>query len=256
MRLTKYLNEDYKEEVTTNPDDIVHTIRDNCRQYVKALKGNNPFMRYIRRGIPHDILLKNDTKEYRKPRGIWHEDMKYVNVYLRTNGHLGRDRNVLMAGGEGFDSGVGIYSDPFFIFPIGQLRYTWGEFHDFNMLDDDNKWDGNNSNILAKFLNNEIHSAFISLKHTSFTHRNLFTFITSDEKRKLLSFNYKWSEEEKVDILMRFQKYFISKFHTNEGMLTALKKNYEIWFNCKSYYSLSGYGSMVKNSRIIERILE
>lgn len=257
MRLRLYLNEGYQESITTDTDRMVEVIKKDCKEYLKALKGNKPFLRYTQKGIPHDTLLLSDTMKSRESKGSLPGDMKHVNAYLRTNGHYGRDKNVVFAGGSGYGNIV-MNSNPFWIFPMDPLKYTWGEFNDFNINSEG--WDSDNSAIIGKFLNNDIEGAIYLLTWEN----NIDKIITTKERKilvdvRLLGFNSKKVNKNQglfTNMLMKFQKYFISKFHTNEGILTALQKDYEIWFKCSSYYSLSPYGPEVKNNKVIERILE
>lgn len=50
-------------------------------------------------------------------------------------------------------------------------------------------------------------------------------------------------------------KPFADYFHTDEGISTAYKNNFEVWFNCNSYYYVSAnyYYWDNKNKRIVER---
>jgi len=65
-----------------------------------------------------------------------------------------------------------------------------------------------------------------------------------------------WNDEMKNGVTTRLKKPFKDYFHTDEGIETAAKKGYEVWFNCKRYMFISSggskYGWHVKKKIMIE----
>jgi len=195
-------------------------IERDCKPYLKLLKGREPLYRGMKVGIGIDEIGKKKVRKGRKARGMSDEKLNAaINKWLKSEGHVRRDRCVITSPSVHQVkrlSSMLEFSNVYYVFPIGNLKYTWIESKDFN--ETKGRWDPEYLFLLQK-----------------------------DKYMKKVSMYMKpdyWKDEiprieSKLEIATgtKDPKKGLAKFFTsNNGFDTAYQKGYEIWFGCKEYY--------------------
>ena len=202
MKFKKYLTEDESSDI----EELNNAIQNDCKPYLKLIKGKDPLYRGMVLGDSH-FMGKKRTRPNRQPLGSPQIEFDYINLWLPLNGHNSRNKNVVMCSSH--KDNIETFGDPYMIFPMGNISYTWMDSKDFNYSDSKTGWD-------FKYIGN-------------FLKRTDFEFKTFEDNVPI----------EEYDKTHRMKKPFHKYFHTNKGFDIAYKNSYEIWFKCKSYYYIN-----------------
>ena len=209
MRLTKHLNE-YKEKwFQDSVYEFNKLIKKDCKKYLSLIGNKQPLYRGLDTRIP---MGEMSTRAGREPMGTASGIFPLFNQWLQKNKHNRRDKNIVIATSkkqwaEGFSTdGVAYY-----IFPIGNISYTWIKAKDVNEEDSNTGWGG--THVLDVFFNID--------PNRSWNDKGM----TGDEKLKHMGYRK----------MNTFGKYF----NTDKGFSTAYGKKYEIWIKCDRYYFAS-----------------
>lgn len=252
MRLQTYLNEGFYPEDTTNLKyaslvssdflEMIKILKKDCSKYITLLGSREPFIRKVKIVLDEGKLYKVDTPSDRRPKGTDMEDFYLINKFLKKNGHNDRNEHVTFAGRKTNMILVSNWTSCY-VFPIGDFSYTWIPITDFNkkiaMLK------GYLSTILGVYLRNRYDPLFKEnyLWGLYGGEATVLGIITEKEKQIIISKNY--DEDFYHKIINKYDKFFLSFFHTDEGITTAADEDYEIWFKCKSYYLVNQSGFMI-----------
>ena len=130
MRFEKFLTEEIKWEFSNADQDVRHKefaklVKKDCKPYLNALKGATPFRRGMRnasRFYYEGISAgKHKVQQDRKARLFNHPEL---NPFLAKKGGARRDKSVIA-----ISSNPGRwFGSPYYIFPIGKLKYSWVGF--------------------------------------------------------------------------------------------------------------------------------
>jgi hypothetical protein len=136
MKLQKYLTEKYRNE-TKDIDKIYDKLKKDCAPYISMLKSNNikPFIKGIMKN--QSGLIKKDTQAYRSPRGMMPWVADEFNRWLEKNKHNTRNGSVIATSNRKVAEDFGIL---YWVFPIGELKYTWVDTKDINVTDPRTGW--------------------------------------------------------------------------------------------------------------------
>jgi len=125
MRYKQYINEE-SDDIQGFNDDI-HRF---CKPYLKLLKSVNGNPLYRGMTIPDNQGVKQ-VRQDRKNKGYLESDMaKKFNDLLELEDHNRRDNSVMCTSDKAWAEGFGM--KVYYIFPIGNISYTWVESKDFN----------------------------------------------------------------------------------------------------------------------------
>ena len=198
MRLHRYINEQTNIEAYDFKDDLISAVKlinDNCAYYLTLLKARTPLYRGMEKAKIDDLQVgKKKVRQNRKPLATGKKVFVKFNKWLRENKHVRRDKAVIATSDKGH---VGLFGNPYFIFPIGKFDYTWIKAKDVNVSDKTGWKDMYVEDFFDPYY---------------------------EEERK----------KGKYGVLT--EKEFSSYFTTNKDFDIAYNKGYEIWFSCKEYY--------------------
>lgn len=203
MRLTQELNEAKTPAYEImDLEDFNDRIQNNCKSYLKLIKGKMPMVRGMSRVETSNgeayIGMKMVRKD-RKPYGMSTGEADAINKMLQMNGHARRDRSVLCT--SNIDH-VDMFGVAYHIWPKDKMRYTWIETEDIN-LDSAGEWSG------------ETVDAWYNISKVDVTSK---------------------LHDRYSDVLSDLTKPFEEYFHTNKGFNTAYNKGYEMWFETDAFY--------------------
>lgn len=125
-RFENYINENDEE----NAENIIETIKKNCKPFLKEWKASNGFLyRGVKNADINDIAMRNRRKD-RKPRDSNSSLSKEVDVEFKKKfGWKPRAEGVFTSGDY---LATSIYGTIYLFFPIGKYRYVWSsKVHDF-----------------------------------------------------------------------------------------------------------------------------
>lgn len=256
MRLRKYLNENKH----YSQDAIIELLMKNCSPFLKEINLTHEedfiksdFTRFYR-GVPgrYDNMIKLDVQK-RTSRGTYGEYFPIINKWLKSKGHVSRDFCISATSdikwAQGFGNTLGI------VFPIGNFKYTFVRAGDFNDSDNDTGW---NSHALVWLLKEQlikvsrhpiISAEFLDEAGDELIEvydNQLLKFIKDykgkDFEGKYLSVEIQsiseggWTRTGTVDYWNKEAQGVWQNFETNNNIFEAEGNEYEIWFDCKSYY--------------------
>jgi hypothetical protein len=201
MRLKQHINEAQGDEFPSG-DDINTAIHNDCKQYLKLIRGVYPMYR----GMYGEYNLgTKKVRKDRKPFGMSNNDASLLNKMLQKNGHARRDKSVMCTSNA---THLELFGDPFFIFPKDKLKkYTWFEGKDINMDYDVTGWQ------------EETIEAWIEVSKP-----------TSQQDPHIAPY---------YRMLDKLKKPFEEHFYTNKGFKTAHRNGWEMWIECDEYYYAS-----------------
>ena len=216
MRLQQYINE--KKEEYNDIDLLNNLIKKDCKQYLKIL-GN---LSGLYRGMDwKNDLGKNQTRSQRTASGMSLTEQRYINNILQKNGHNKR-KGVVFASGD-IDN-VTMFGTSYYIFPVGNISYTWIETQDINLHN--TPYDPN----ILEYLTDTLNGSEDDLeKYADYYTHDIAVFLDNFE----LELPKNKSDKE---IRKMVEDKFIKMFHTDKGFRKAWTNSYEIWIKCKEYY--------------------
>jgi len=231
MRLNKYINEE-SENITNVANDAAKILEKECQYYLNLLKSNRikPFYRGIGVYKP-TLLMKKYTRTDRRSSGMNDFIFKNLNDYLKISNHTRRDNSVIATSSYMNAEGFG---KVYYIFPEGKFNYTWITSGDLNI-----------KRLYKKPSQYQKLIEFFILYTTKYKRPR-----TPIEKLKSISVRTPITKLKSIsdDSLSEIKELFT----TNKDIHIAYTKEYEIWFDCKSYYLLEiNIGDM----EVINRIL-
>lgn len=196
MRFKNYIKEE------TDPIKVVETIQKNCKSYLNLLKNKQPFLRGL--GGKFYDFTKKKTRIDRKSKGTSEELYPLINKWLEENGHVRRDRAVMVNSlfENIFRNFAHTFRNIHYMFPIGKFSYTWIKSKDFNLIDDKTGW----------------------------FPESLYPTLDPVKAREVAD-ELGFTMPDPVDL--------DDWITTNKGIDTAWMKGYEIWFSSNSYYVMS-----------------
>lgn len=207
MRLFRFINESPL-PLNKSKESIPSIIRKDCRQYMRLIKPlGMPFMR----GFGHQFLKSapmkgswlywGKTRQKRKP-SIYEQMSIWISRYLQENGHHSRVKNALICTSE--KERASDFGEMFYVFPIKMKGFTFIRSRDFHF--DSKHWEPYSvENIIYK-LKAQVDSGMIDSNH-------LLAELTGFLDRE-----------------------FPNAFVSDRNVKEAYNNNYEIWFECDSYY--------------------
>jgi len=195
MRLTGYINETYK--AIEDIDNLNARIQKDCKPYLKLIRqSKEPMYRGMLNKGEMGIM---DVRQDRRPMQMDYHAAKYLNDWLAKEGHARRDKSVLCSPGTDL---LKIFGKPFYIFPIGKVKYTFIESEDINFTNTKTGWQGDMANCFWVF------------RDQQFRHNN-----------------YTYCERQMTSIRKPFKDYFHSK-----DFMYGYRQKWEFWFECKQFY--------------------
>ena len=261
MRLYNFINE---EDYTRTRIKLTTTLLEECKFYLDLIgvksshfDDKNYWFDYnmpkLFRGTQEKIdKAKIFTLRKRKPLGTNSECFKEINIWLNQNGHVTRDMCVSTTSNSFVANAFG---SPYLFFPKGKFNYTYVKAADFNS-DDTHGWD---AFAMVWLLRDKLmHTPFGGILYFDQLPSNIDPSEWSKNQYKLTlelshtaqpKARFKVSNirngslgKYKVDTKANWDKranklkdYFIS----NTNITEALKKEYEIWFDCNEYYMVN-----------------
>ena len=134
MRLLHYINESVIQEIDS-VDDFNELMHKNCKPYLKLIQGkDHPLYRGM--SSYHGWMGEKKVRQDRIPKGMGSYQAALLNTWLKSKGHVRRDKAVMASS----SSHVRIHGDRYFIFPIGKFDYTWIRANDINIDDPLTGW--------------------------------------------------------------------------------------------------------------------
>jgi len=223
MKLEMFIKEDYQYPSYSDRDygsqsydrldlptlELNRLLKNDCKEYFSLIGNKTPLFRGEYR--IKTKIAKAYTHNNRRPSGTASQLFSIFNLWLSKSGHLSRSLNIVIA-----TSSYKIANDfgnPYYVFPIGSIEYSWIEAKDVNLPDKRTGW---SVMTIPKF--------FGKLNTDAILNPNKFNPIGNEQ---LKSYN--------IPLKKPFEDYF----HTNEGFDRAYSNEYEIWFKCNSYYIVS-----------------
>lgn len=131
MRLKKKIEERVNlvyeaEKIFSKPEDFVQGVKKNCKPYLRLLAGRIPLVKGTRKLPLHSMGVK-DTRQDRIPRAFSRRLYPILNDWLESNGGARRDKSVI-----GSSEGRTLFGNLFYIFPAGNMNYTFVRSTDIN----------------------------------------------------------------------------------------------------------------------------
>jgi hypothetical protein len=211
MKFENFINE---KSLDWAPLDWATHINRDCKKFMNEIKCKSFLWRGI--SLPDEGGIKN-TQKSRTAKGMLDSDdmSEAFNDFLQKNGHIRRDKNVLIATGNRNDA-IG-FGTPCIVFPIGNYKYSYLQTGDFNIqysYENDSQFRA--IKTLAERLV-DIPRGYLDKKNA---HYDRFWEMPLEKLKKMVS------------------KLFIS----NKNLLKALDRGYEVWFNVRKYYYISNKG--------------
>ena len=223
MRLQQHLHE-YKDVwFRDSVDEFNKMIQKKCKPYLKLIGSKQPLYRGLNTRVP---MGQMSTRANRESMGTPTSVFSLLNQWLQKEKHNRRDKNVMIATSkkrwaeEFSNDGLAFY-----VFPQGNISYTWIKAKDVNEEDANTGWGG--VDVLEVFFNDEPNKSWNDKDRTG------------DEKVKLMGY--------------RKMAPLASYFTTDKGFNTAYSKKYELWIKCdKFYFANSELYYWTKNGELTE----
>jgi len=223
MRLVQYINENnYKTIRIDNPEDAIKILKKDCAKYLKETKGHW-FYRGMKQKIDDYSLGYKTIRKDRKSHGMNDFLAEKLNNWLQKHGHVRRDKAAIMTSSF---THADYFNKPKTCFVQGNYNYTWIDGGDINQSDyrkDNKKWYGL---IVPDYFN--------AIKNN----QDSVNIITGSEYLR------KKYNDDKIKIAEWLKESFPNFFHTNKGLLTAYRNEYEIWFEAKGFYFVNSNGNL------------
>lgn len=136
-----------KEMTSTGPKAVADYLERNCKKFLKE----KPNMKWIYRAT-YDYFSRESayikkTRREREPQGTYERSFVHVNDWLEENGHVRRDKNVVI--GTSDKDMAETFGNVYVVLPIGSYHYTWVRSRDFNMDDKRTYWDLHYPDLIA-----------------------------------------------------------------------------------------------------------
>lgn len=135
MRLKQYLTDEYKQY--KDIEDLAIKIKKNCGSYLNAVKTlDHPFLRAMKPPIKYGNIAfgEKDVRQNRKTRLLSRSLAKTMNKWLESKKGARRDKSVIAT--SKLRSTHRGFGHPFWIFPVGKLKYSFVMAWDLNISDD------------------------------------------------------------------------------------------------------------------------
>ncbi len=118
MKLTDSLKEDI--------DDLIQSIKRECKPWLSSIKGCTAGRRNIWRGIDsNDDMLRKTVRTDRRPADTVKETHERNDkLFNRVYGWKPRSSGLFVNGGVGIATSYG-FGEPFLVFPIGKYIFLW-----------------------------------------------------------------------------------------------------------------------------------
>lgn len=190
MKLKRFLNEEIEE-----PEKLLGLLKKDCKEYLQLLHRNNikyPFSK----GIILAVCDKKSVQASRKPKGTNPKVFVTLNKWLEENGHVRRDHCIITTPVMAYGNNFG---HPVYIFPIGNIEYTWCPSPDFNYS-----------------------SMYFNMSPG---------FMTG-------WYNYMVQHSTKNETKDFLDRHGDEMFITNKDLDIAFNKGYETWWKCNQYYTV------------------
>ncbi|MCK5015584.1 MAG: hypothetical protein KAS32_00815 [Candidatus Peribacteraceae bacterium] len=194
MRLNDYIAEGTNGTLIQDVDLFNELIQRDCKRYLNIIAGvGEPLFRGM--GNVGNLGVR-DVRKDRRSRLMTSEEVKFINTWLKANGHAQRSQSVFLSPDLKHVKTFG--SETYMIFPAGKIKYTWIDAKDMNFSD----W------------------------NTGWHPRAVLAY--RDQKKGI--------EPEFAHELNSLQKPFSKYFHTNINFTKAYRGGYEMWIECDKYY--------------------
>jgi len=247
-KLENFIVENKKFEVDIkNKDEIAReadVIQKNCTQYIKLLKihgFSRPLYRAVNNGPNLHEYMEKNVRTNRKPSGTSSGEFPFMNIWLQSHKHIRRDQAVMAKGDK---LHLKTFGDIYYFFPIGKFNYTFIKTSDFNLPDNNDKWDPYFYTMLIKYMQlfketkDNFRLALVKdylIEYSTDKSLGIFSVINIADIKKWNIFN-----DDPKPIINKINKYINDNFFsTNKNFSEAYKKGYEMWFDCKKYYLFS-----------------
>lgn len=194
MRLLGHINESSDYMPVSSLDKFNEDINKKCKPYLKLIT-KNPLYRGMS-GVPRNVLGIKQVRKDRRTKLMDRNVAKYLNDWLGKNKHARRDMSVICS--PTTDALV-IFGAPYYIFPVGNIKYTYVESPDMNWVDSNSGW-----------------------------------YPAALARLAVSSMDDDVSDDDKFGLRKPFKDYFHSDKFSN-----GYNKGFEFWIECDAYYFAS-----------------
>lgn len=140
MRLYKFLNEKDLLDLYEQVKEFNDNVQKYCKPYLKLIKDKSPLVRGMTPKGDRFIDVQNVRKD-RKSQGMVASEADALNNWLEENNHNRRDNSVMCKNPKDPDKLRLFGSDVCYIFPMGNISYTFIRADDANIEDKRTGWD-------------------------------------------------------------------------------------------------------------------
>lgn len=140
MRLYKFLNEKDILDLYDQVQEFNDNVKKYCKPYLRLIKGKEPLVRGMSPKGDQFIDVQNVRKN-RIPFGMTDSEANALNNWLEQNGHNRRDKSVMCKNAKDPNKLLLFGTSVCYIFPIGNISYTFIRADDANLEDKRTGWD-------------------------------------------------------------------------------------------------------------------